>query len=1326
MTSSIPSQPVRYWRAPDEHEQSLFENGVPDIVSSLTFQLPAHVFFGRTWNSFQRVKVALMQVQMIHLLIAAAQKAGAVIVLEELLATRLEVVVAHRTMIRVHLIVHNHEQILTIERFVANACTGEALLAATSERLPNNRLRTVPPESWMRMTVATLQVLAGLERFNDASPSTYNEYVNRPDLAGNTSAGSGIFHAFYTIRSMPVYQNHDAVTSEVGTDTISVRFHTCGVQTHPRFDHDPRRFDSYIRVDPDGVSKRWRPDPEWAERHTRILDFRSNETLEKPYSWWFIDTEMLDGVGLPWETPSVAELKLWLMTYTRNATSADGTDVFADMTPENIADYMRLRDPWTMGSPVMMDTVVYRPLVPQDHRHFPSSEKLHRRIITFLHSVEVGVQAGVLEVADMRGAHEWSIGLCRMLFCESAPAGYSPMPSRVYAELVASVQTFNAAVLYKQGASEDERARKILLRSIAWLPGHGLENMHPDSWLICHLAEAMWSHVGSTPSQTGAFVFMASMVGHNMRPAWVKKGNYILLAGPPGGGKSHVLIWLRLIIPSSMLVDLGSITTKMMYYSKSILDQYIAVIDEMYGQLDKTETDKVMIMNEVVSAGELTRLVTAFNPTYNDKNCVESMGSVVSVEAAARVTVLTAANKSPDDAGRGADASRRVTLQIIPGQERGETTEKGRAIMKAECMVRQMVTAGVGYALSLSGYGASGMVSVPESTVFAVFMRAIVPNTPALSSYTWNNRARQALLEVAQQNWWTRTVWNYMLSIGRVSPDRALKRVLNTKHPLVVRMPDTPEFAAITRRTTMSAIDVIGAVSFMPAEQNESVNKFYAWLISKIHWSNDRIGLPESPDDDGYVQLTIQAKGSGKIADSFGSLEKFGIPNFYKDEIVSKAETEGDFEKGATALKVETTTTENSKTPRVLLLHQAVLSRGYRYITPGQMCMMSELLMAPTFYSYPDQSAVCVGHEATAALRDSDLGKFNRNQLMKLVDLWLMPDGTPCVWRRGERRVGSAIASVLEMTGSEVVPPGTLDGDGVAAIPSRTNGPLHVLPADPPHVIAKVIKDGMGVNGQFWEWLPDIARGQDVMVGIEAEQLDTHLNRFCLMCGVKPGIDVWAGCRSHLQRSDPIARVLRVRAESFAYRVPNPNYSARADMFGHVFGARQASGPAARSRTGLSILAGDSDEYLTFSDTSNIGALLLANAELADDERLLVRMGNDDDNSEEDLSDEDDDDGGAPPPAPAPAPTPAPALAPTPAPADDYDFHEEDESSPPEHLSLPAAKRHCAHLDVADDDYDAFGDEEEDDDEPAAAAAAAAVVAPRGHRAVVFDSGDLL
>jgi hypothetical protein len=1163
--------PLLLCRPPvSQYEANLLENGVGEIVSSLTLQLPMANFLWKDFGSCSNEEHAQRHLRTALGVVQAAKKAGAVIVWEQIVSTALsEAGIDNTECLTLHCLFRKHIHRVFLEKEINEMCTGALLQEYRAAHKGNDA--GLPMESWRRMKTSCWTRLAFHNTLGNEEQTPFRPFNEDPTANDSDEPtgedGTGVCGEFMTAKMLPALQEGEQLTAQAN------RMRTWRV--HPTSGHDPRVWTSYVQETEKGYE--WFPDPDWAKRYMRICDFRDGQ------SSWIVDADDLLHVGFPFVKPTSAEQRRWMLQNAARASAGMLQHTMRTMSDASVEQYVTSVNPWAHRSPIEMGSAgSTRPVVPEDAEFYPNTERMRLDIMTIQDKVQQGVLDGRLAPGEIERVYQSSIDKVRALHAQPVPDGFAEVPSSINREAVQLADEMESDLNFDAAIGQKAKRKARVLR-------HMMSECHKDfphanvkSAHVAHFCETLWSYVGASASQVSVTMLMTVLVGWVFNGNYVKKANYILMGGPPGCGKSWVLGWLRRVIPRCVYLDLGSMSAKMAHYAKKLLDQKIAIEGESQNQGGKDD-DKRMVLDKMVSEGALGHIVTVMN---REKSAQVDPGNVAVSNTATRTMLFSAANKDPGNDGSGRNKSRRLTKEMSGTEVRRPPSPNGPLIEECLFQKARLVAALTGQWEGMAMYRAAGFSPAGgDKTIYQVFQMVVLDQVPALAKFgsRGDARQRQAMEDIAMACW----RWRLVLESCWGGPGNPIKS------------PDSVEFARLQRITPMHSVDCVHALRLCPAGNAESRRTFLSVLLENMAFSSGGLVRSEHSDDEGYFRTKFRMAPNNQFPGHLVALcAKRQIAAIFLADVKDSTMTEP-IAAGMTAVKVETSS--GSTSVPYILVHEQILREGFRYVSDGQKGVMRIMLEAGVAHSWPpsDQSSVAFSPDVVADLRKDSGAKHSVNASLVLMEQWRMPGkpDTPIFWK-SDLGGAPAIASRLSMTVCEIV-------TGAAASNAEPVPPGSYL--DPFHTVggvfarAKMYSDTMAWDADFWhKHVAAILAGTDVMVASEMKCIDTALNEFLLIAGHKPGpvgTSVWNGVNEDATTDSPISSWLTLKRVDVKRVLPNPLYSPGHSAYDDLLDDDCAQ------NTIMSVFAGRSDPTVTLTDRSNLDSVISAACQRAEAER---------------------------------------------------------------------------------------------------------------------------
>lgn len=1143
----------------DAPEDRIRATGVPDVSAAITFQIP-NFFLDRDFAGIQRSVPNLQHLRLYKALMEGARRAGATVALEQVVATQVSEVVFHRVAVRIHILTKPIVR-WAIEAFIKDVCAGEM---RKPEDNPNRRRRTdttIPDTSWRQLTEADIVSVSSLVQVGDADQILYQPWTD----AESAPATAGIFGMFMSTAMLPVYEEGEGVVN----DAISNRNRTLRIEIDPTTGHDPTRWDSYFaEVSEEPPTFAWKPNSDWEKRHIRYVNFGSSDDTRHPLCTWLTDADQLDDFGLPWEEPSLPEIRTWLEDMVTAANMY--VPNVASMPEEQAREFVRTRNPLALGRPIMLDTVAAAPMNAIDATLYPPFDKLHRRITSFESKVKMAVTAGRLGGSEIAHANRWSLGVLKELFVNEQARGFPPMHATMYRAMLRMVLAFNRDTMLSQCVGSEQRLLAKCIRLAAWNPRGPNVQVHAESVDVYHFMSVLENY-GFTPDQRHAIGFMTAVLGSSMLADYEKHGiNLGVMTGPPGSGKSTVLAFIRQMMPPELEVLTDNMSNKALLYAGDSLDMKVMLRDEMAGQSKSTE-GQLDLLIPALSGGRLFQQTAVFSPQEDGKGNVVSAGTMVSQGAPFRTTINTCANVSTGAHG-GALDDRAITFEINKGQARAPETVRGMTVRGAACRVSQIITVGVAVHLSFSSYGAAGIPNHPCDAMFHVFKAFVIDRVPELTTLYSNNRSLLCLKETVRNLSLRRWMAAWMFK-GRSTA--AAAAAVAAGEDAEVRTPNTPEYARYARMAAVTAIDCVTGLGHMPPGQSASYNNFMAVLTTGMAFqAGGSLIEAEHPDDVGYYKTRFFFGKELKLPNTLVErCTAADIPPIFLDSIRRVVTTKPLFD-GAPSVKAETVTTGGTRP--AILIHGNALHTGYRHPTPGQRDMLSKIATGSVFFSYADQKYAYLDPEYFKGVL-ANQSTYNPHNELSLMEKWRDPDHQtePCMWAYD--RTASPAARVrgrLSVSVAEL-----LAADAFGATTAAAGGPLDVDGEGDVFIRPKMLVGGLGMHASFFSRIGEIALGRDPTANRGMHERIAVINQFLLAAGVKPGCDVWLGHRPPSDVKNGSTAILhRMSAETFVVRVKNPIYEPRRDQYSDI--------DADAAGDGLGAVFSQDDQFIEMSERS--------------------------------------------------------------------------------------------------------------------------------------------
>lgn len=1152
-----------------EHESDLLANGVGEIVSSLTLQLPMANFFWKNFGSCSNEEHAQRHLRTALGVVQAAKKAGAVLVWEQIVSTALsEAGVDHTECLTLHCLFRKHIHRVFLEKEINEVCTGAMLQEYRSANKGSDA--GLPPESWRRMTTADWTRLAFHNTLGNEEQAPFRPFNEDPTAEEAEEApgedGSGVCGEFMTAKMLPVLTEGEQLTAQAN------RMRTWRV--HPTSGHDPRVWTSYVRETETGYE--WHPDPAWARRYMRICDFRDGQ------AGWLVDADNLLHVGFPFVRPTAAEQRRWMIQHAARASAGMLQHTMRTMSAASVEQYVTSVNPWAHRSPIEMGTAsATRPVVPEDAEFYPNTERMRLDIMTIQDQVQQAALDGRLAPEVLEWVYQGSIDKVRALHAQPVPEGFSEVPGSVHREAVQLADEMGADLDLEAAVSQTQKRKAKVLR-------HMLRDCHTDfpranrkSAHVAHFCETLWSYVGASASQVAVTMLMTILVGWVFNGNYVKKANYILMGGPPGCGKSWVLGWMRQIIPRCAYLDLGSMSAKMAHYAKTLLDQKIAIEGESQNQGGKDD-DKRMVLDKMVSEGALGHIVTVMN---KEKTAQDDPGTVAVSNTPTRTMLFSAANKDPGNDGSGRNKSRRLTKEMSGTEVRRPPSPNGPLIEECLFQKARLAAALTGQWEGMAMYRAAGFSPTGgDKTIYRVFQMVVLDQVPALARFgsRGDARQRQAMEDIATAAWRFRLVLENCWD--------------GPGHP--IKSPDTVAFARLQRSQPMHSVDCAHALRLCPAGNSESRRTFLSVLLENMVFSSGGLVRSEHPDDEGYFRTKFRMAPNNQFPNHLTALcAKRQIAAIFLADVKDATMTEP-IAAGMTAVKVETNS--GSTSVPYILVHEQILREGFRYVSEGQKGVIRTMLDAGVAHSWPPthQRSVAFAPELVAELRKDSGTEHSINASLTLMEQWRMPGkpDDPIFWK-ADLGGAPAVRSRLSMTVCEIVA-------GAAAANAEPVPPGSYLdPQRAPGGVfarAKLYADTMAWDAEFWhEHVAAILAGTDVMVASEMACIDTALNEFFLIAGHTPtgASEVWNGVNEDATVDSNISSWLSLKNVAVKRVLPNPLYSPGHSAYDDLLDDGYAE------HTSMSVFAGRSHPTVTFTHRSNLDAVIAAECARAEDRR---------------------------------------------------------------------------------------------------------------------------
>lgn len=1152
------------------HEHTLMVDGIPGIVSALTFQIQ-DIFYDGSFGLHQTSETNLKQLQLMNALIEAAKQCGAVVVFEQLPATELSRAVFHRSAIRVHILVTSLLVRWAIESFIVDVCRGEKRTTSDDGKKKKEGREPpvhIPSWSWRRLTTATIELNYAFQKLGDEDQEL--EYRPWVEDHGEDDAqvDAGIFGALMSTEVMPGVEEGDE-------GAVANRYRNWRVTYDSELDFDPRSYTYYFEEEDNdgGDTLKWHPCSEWATANMRILDFRAAPAGIPSHCSWFRGADwMMESLALPFEKPSVTCIRTYLSLLVSEAQLCIYN--LDTMPEEQLRNFIKVRNPWKMGKPITMGLDASAPANTTDAIIYPNMDRLHGRLQRHMGAIEKAIELGRLGGGEHEHASQWQISTAISLFLQEEAPGFSPMPGRLYRETLKLQADYNRDLCLARAVTQKTRTAAMILRHTAFNSRGALGTMHRSCAHTHHQVTAMEAF-GFTANQRHAGAAIIAILGSSMWSAYQKHMiNYICLAGSPGGGKSYLIDFCAKCIPRPLKQNSDMLTDKAMLYSGDMFDQCHILRDEAAGQADPSQRTQVGHFNSAASNGQFVHTVCVFDPKTDDSGRVVSVGSTHNKVNAVRCFLLTAANAKPADGGRGADESRRLTFEVSPGQERAAESHRGNQILESICREQTIVTAYVGVMLSLASYGVASIPETPNDAIFAFFLQFVVRELPDYLKYVEDNRCRECLRELAH-NVCRQDLIRQECFKGR-DEDGIGAKILDGS-PLTTTMPITPEFAAKARCWPLTGVHCVMALGHLPPATTLAARKFVSVLIKNVAFTTaGDVITPPHPDDGDYIKLKVAIGIDWKLPISIvEQCTKANIPPFYLGSIREDAATKRVYE-GRPMIKIETQTA-SSGIRQSLLLHRKVLESGYKYPTPGQTEMINKILGASTYYDFEDQHDRYLAAEDFKELLKPN-SSYDANQELTLMEMWRL-GGKQCI--SGQDGPGG-VRGRLKVGAAEV-----LAGNTFGARQATAGGPLHNPPDEPPYIRLKPLDGVLKVGGDFYPLLPQVALGRDITQKAHEDAKAAVINRWLVACGVKPGTVVWVGHRelaSGVHKST--SNTQTVKAVTFAREIPNPGYNSPFDMYPGMEESNQDDG------FGFAALVASDEPVVRYSNTSNLDEII--------------------------------------------------------------------------------------------------------------------------------------
>lgn len=1145
-------------------------NGIPGIVSALTFQIQ-DIFYDGSFGLHQTSETNLKQLQLMNALVEAAKQCGAIVVFEQVPATELSRAVFHRSAIRVHVLVTSLLVRWAIESFIVDVCRGEKRDAEEPKKKKGGGEAgaQLPAWSWQRLTTATIELNYTFQKLGDDDQEVeYRPWVE--DQGGeDAQVDAGIFGAFMSTEVMPGVEEGDE-------GAVANRYANWRVAYDEVLDFDARSYSYYFKEDDEeaGDTLKWHPCAEWATANMRILDFRAAPGDGKSHCAWFKGADfMMRTLALPFEEPSVTCIRTYLSLLVSEAQLCIYN--LDTMPEEQLRDFIKVRNPWKMGKPITMGLDASAPANTTDAIIYPNMDRLHGRMLRHMAAIEKAIELGQVGGGEHEHASQWQISTVLSLFLQEQAPGFSPMPGRLYRATLKLQADYNRDLGLERAVTQRGKTAALILRHTAFNSRGALGAMHPSCAHTHHQVTAMEAF-GFTANQRHAAAAIIATLGSSMWSAYQKhKINYICLAGSPGGGKSYLIDFVAKNIPRPLWLSSDMLTDKAMLYSGDMFDQCHILRDEAAGQADPSQRTQVGHFNSAASNGQFTHTVCVFDPKTDDTGNVVSVGSTHNKVNATRLFLLTAANAKPCDGNRGADESRRLTYEVSPGQERADESHRGNQILDSICREQTMVTAYTGIMLALASYGVASIPETPNDAIFAFFLQFVVRELPDYVKYTEDNRCRECLRELAH-NVCRQDLIRRECFKGRDSEGVAAK--IKSGAPLQTTMPITPEFAAKARCWPLTGVHCVMALGHLPPATTLASRKFVSVLIKNIAFTTaGDVITPPHPDDEDYIKLKVAIGIDWKLPVSIvEQCTKANIPPFYLGSIREDAATKRVYD-GRPMIKIETQTA-SSGIRQSLLLHRKVLESGYKYPTPGQTDMIKTILGASTFCEYEEQHDRYLAAADFKAMLEPN-PSYDANQELTLMEMWRL-DGKRCIY--GQDGPGS-VRGRMKVGAAEVLAANTF-----GARQARAGGPLHHPPAEPPYIRLLPLEGVLGISGDFFCKLPQVASGRDITQKAHEDAKAAVINRWLVACGVAPGTVVWVGHRELASGAHrTTSNTQTVEAVTFAKEIPNPGYNSPFAMYPGMEESNQDDG------LGFAALVSSDEPTVRYSNTSNLDATIL-------------------------------------------------------------------------------------------------------------------------------------
>lgn len=1211
----MPNDEFRFWPYPTRKERAVMRAGV-DAADVAVLQFPTSVFSRKDVWSWRKGTLTQQQMRVFYAALYAAKASGCIVWFEALKDAALDGICDHYVGFRAFFIAqtdlakqHFEE---TISRLVGGTASDRDADAKPTDGPGGNRQEGEQPKkrrrkrgapatgakSFWELTLNDLRATCALFYLGDEDQPVYQAFKpegadddgdagpaesdgDNDGPAASEPAQGGFFVCFSVL---------NVLNPEL--ESANNRMEAWSVKPHPKTGHDPRDWSAYVRESSDGTTV-FMPLLEYAEERMRILAFSPKYGM-KP---WISSIQDFDTLCVPWRRPTESEIR----DYLRHMISEGGLYIpeVETLSLEDLETQMMMVDPWDMGKPIMASSTVELPIRAPDAVLYPDTARWHKEIVDRLKAATAAVQAGKLSPSSLRSIESHVIQSCMGLFSETESEGFMAMPFKLYAEARSRVVALNT----KMGmlSTKETRRKATLRRLIAFYPQNAVTDLHPHCIDPVRDSTCYWVYGGFTASQVMAITLLMSLSGANFVASYAKLGNYVLLAGSPGGGKTHVSDEAGENQPACARIKNDSMSEKGFQYSRGMLDGCFVVRDEAAGQ-NPDERGLVMTLNAAVSQGWLNHLVAVFSPQEDEDGRTTSVGDAFGASTGARIMLVQNTNgKIHDGFGvqRGADESRRITIDVVPEQPRRESSARGAEICEASREVNILVTCGVGLAASLSAYGAI-IPENPNSMIWDVFKAMVLERVPSLRAFVAQNRRRGALLAIAQNLWRRRVVRDYMFP-GRntAAAYTFINRKLSDPR-FQARLPITLEFAEIMRTTPLSGVDLIVALGLMKTSPT-AMRQFMSIMIESLKFKHSAFVKAEAVEDEGYLLTTFSVNSKMELPATFITLaERDNLPGVIIDRTLKQATSERVYG-GKTAVKIESTIGSTA----AVMVHEATLENGIQYATAGQKMLIAAIVswLPEVYYDYETQEEAFLPR---ARLNELLMPKETYDAARELyaMTLWRWR-GKPCIWTREDTATGGPVNPRV----AEVVD----DSDHLA----RADGPLLKPNGEPACIRPKQLAAALGMSLDFLKLAPKILAGEDAYGQDERKHLDACINRFLLACGVPVGTKVMTGLKDNPELKDDIVKTLTVTAETFSFTAKN---SLHVPPMGASMGLLEEIGEDSDDGDDCCTpLFSSEDEHVEFTNTSNFHGQIRDIIRREEADRLKARV--------ELSADESDDDG---------------------------------------------------------------------------------------------------